>query len=181
LATIEGATSGVGTKRTRSLRLAMSVHRYLNNNNYSLQWLDRRRGGSRGGGGRPRWGGRLRNCLIFGRRPIGHRLTVACRDTSVRACGSPCLPGGARSSRAPGTRNRWSSSITYQRASHGTDRPEHHCARYRPKRGVGCTFLGHRCGRYQRKRDRHTGDCLFHASSPRFAAQSKSNPGGSPG
>src|SRR5437868_11863229 len=63
-------------------------------NIYSLQWLDRRRGGSRGGGGRPRWGGRLRSRSIFGRRVIGYRLT-ACRDTSVRACGSPCLPGSA--------------------------------------------------------------------------------------
>jgi hypothetical protein len=52
----------------------------------SLQCLDRRRGGSRGGGGgRPRWGGRLRSGLIFWRRLIWHRLTVAWRDTSVRA------------------------------------------------------------------------------------------------
>jgi hypothetical protein len=102
---------------------------YLNNNICSLQWLDRRRGGSRGGGGRPRWGGRLRSCLIFGRRLIGHGLTVACRDTSVRACGSPRMARRARAVHAPRMRNRRAGRITDDSSGDGTDRPEHHDTR----------------------------------------------------
>jgi hypothetical protein len=52
----------------------LSPPRPINDDICSLQCLDRRRGGSRGGGGRPCWGSRLRSCVILGRRLIGLRL-----------------------------------------------------------------------------------------------------------
>ena len=50
----------------------------------SLQWLDRRRGGSSGSG--PCWRRRLRGCLILGRRWSGAELTFACGSALLTTC-----------------------------------------------------------------------------------------------
>jgi hypothetical protein len=113
----------------RRCKCGTEVPRPYLSNICSLQWLDRRRGGSRGGGGRPRWGGRLRSCLVLRRGLLGRGLTVDCMDTGVRACSSPRMARRVRAAHAPRMRNRRASRITDDSSSDGTDRPEHHDTR----------------------------------------------------